>query len=189
MTAVPFHSPRPGSGASRLTALFAAHRAPCVVTAGTFDGVHCGHRQLVARAASLARERGLRLTAVTFSPRPDAVARDGNPHPPLPDLCGLDERVLRLRRAGADDVVVVPFTRALMGMAAAGFVRHLVDDLGMRALCVGEDFALGRGREGTIDALRALGVEVVTVPLMREPGRREKISSSRLRARLVAAHA
>jgi riboflavin kinase/FMN adenylyltransferase len=59
----------------------------------------------------------------------------------------------------------------------------------MRALCVGEDFALGRGREGTIDALRAMGVDVVTVPLMCEPGRREKISSSRLRARLVAAHA
>jgi len=165
--------------------LFKAHHAPCVVTAGTFDGVHSGHRQLVARAATLARERGVRLTAVTFSPRPDAVARP----PGLPDLCGLDERVLRLRRAGADDVVVVPFTRALMGMPAADFVRHLVDSLGMRALCVGEDFALGRGREGTIDALRAMGVDVVTVPLMCEPGRREKISSSRLRARLVAAHA
>jgi riboflavin kinase/FMN adenylyltransferase len=165
--------------------LFKSHHAPCVVTAGTFDGVHSGHRQLVARAASLARERGLRLTAVTFSPRPDAVARP----PGLPDLCGLDERVLRLRRAGADDVVVVPFTRALMGMPAAAFVRHLIDDLGMRALCVGEDFALGRGREADVDGLRALGVDVVTVPLMCEPGRREKISSSRLRARLVAAHA
>jgi riboflavin kinase/FMN adenylyltransferase len=165
--------------------LFKAHRAPCVVTAGTFDGVHSGHRQLVARASDEARRRSLRLTAVTFSPRPDAVAKP----PGLPDLCGLDERVLRLRRAGADDVVIVPFTRALMGMPAAEFVGHLVRDLGMRALCVGEDFALGRGREGTVDALRAMGVEVVTVPLMCEPGRREKISSSRLRARLVAAHA
>ena len=168
--------------------LFKAHHAPCVVTAGTFDGVHSGHRQLVARASEEARRRGLRLTAVTFSPRPDAVARVGSP-PALPDLCGLEERVLRLRRAGAHDVVVVPFTRALMSMPAAQFTRHLVDDLGMLALVVGEDFALGRGREGTPDALRALGVEVMTVPLMCEPGRLEKISSSRLRARLVAAHA
>jgi riboflavin kinase/FMN adenylyltransferase len=54
---------------------------------------------------------------------------------------------------------------------------------------VGEDFALGRGREGDVAALRAMGVDVVTVPLMCEPGRREKISSSLLRARLVATHA
>lgn len=168
-----------------LTALFAPHRAPCVVTAGTFDGVHCGHRALVARAAREARARGLQLTAVTFSPRPDAVRRP----PGLPDLCSLRERVARLRRAGAHDVVVVPFSRALMGMAASEFVEHLVEDLGMQALCVGEDFALGRGREADVHALRALGVEVVTEPLLREPGQPEKISSSVLRARLAVAHA
>ncbi|WP_306765391.1 hypothetical protein [Solirubrobacter soli] len=165
--------------------LFRTHHTPCVVTAGTFDGVHCGHRTLVARAAHVARSRGLPLTAVTFSPRPDAVAKP----PGLPDLCGLDERVIRLKRAGANDVVVVPFTRALMGMPAAEFVEHLVDHLGMRALVVGEDFALGRGREGTPDAIRALGVDVETVPLLHEVGRREKISSSTLRARLAVAHA
>jgi riboflavin kinase/FMN adenylyltransferase len=163
--------------------LFRSHRAPCVVTAGVFDGVHCGHRQLVSRAASVARSRGLQLTAVTFSPRPDAVATP----PGLPDLCALDERVLRLKRAGAHDVVVVPFTRALMGMPAAVFAEHLVEDLGMRALVVGADFALGRGREGTPDALRALGIEVIAVPLLHEG--REKISSSTLRARLAMAHA
>ena len=168
-----------------LTTLFAPHKAPCVVTAGTFDGVHCGHRAVVAHAAREARARGLQLTAVTFSPRPDAVRQP----PGLPDLCSLRERVARLKRAGAHDVVVVPFSRALMGMPAAQFVEHLVRDLGMRALCVGEDFALGRGREADVDGLRALGVDVVTVPLMCEPGRREKISSSKLRARLVAAHA
>ena len=168
-----------------IASLLQAHRAPCVVTAGVFDGVHCGHRQLVSRASRVARERRLKLTAVTFSPRPDAVATP----PGLPDLCGIDERVARLRRAGADDVVVVPFTRALMGMPAAEFARHLVDDLGMRALVVGEDFALGRGREGTPDALRALGIDVVTVPLLCEIGRREKISSSTLRRRLAVAHA
>lgn len=171
--------------ANALTDLLRAHRAPCVVTAGTFDGVHCGHRALVARAAREARARGLQLTAVTFSPRPDAVR---NP-PGLPDLCSLRERVARLKRAGAHDVVVIPFSRALMGMGAEEFVGHLVDDLGMQALCVGEDFALGRGREGDVRALRAMGVEVVTEPLLCEAGRPEKISSSVLRARLAVAHA
>jgi riboflavin kinase/FMN adenylyltransferase len=175
----------PHAPANPLSALFAAHKAPCVVTAGTFDGVHCGHRALVARAAREARARGLKLMAVTFSPRPDAVRQP----PGLPDLCSLRERVARLRRAGADDVVVVPFSRALMGMSAAEFVGHLADDLGMRALCVGEDFALGRAREGDVGALRALGVDVITVPLVHELERGEKISSSTLRARLAHAAA
>jgi riboflavin kinase/FMN adenylyltransferase len=168
---------------SALRNLFRAHRAPCVVTAGTFDGVHCGHRALVAHAAREARARGVQLTAVTFTPRPDAVRRP----PGLPDLCSVGERIQRLRRAGAHDVVVVPFDRALMGMPAAAFVAHLSDDLGMRALCVGEDFALGRAREGDVPALRALGVDVVTVALLQEAGRGGKISSSALRARLAAA--
>jgi riboflavin kinase/FMN adenylyltransferase len=164
-----------------LSALFREHRAPCVVTAGTFDGVHCGHRRLVAHAAGIARARGLRLTAVTFSPRPDTVLAP----PGLPDLCGITERVTRLRRAGADDVVVVPFTRALTTVTAADFAARLTEDLGMQVLCVGEDFALGRDREGSVDALRALGLEVVAVPLVRAPGRREKISSSEIRSRIA----
>jgi riboflavin kinase/FMN adenylyltransferase len=165
--------------------LFRHHHAPCVVTAGTFDGVHCGHRAVVARAALEARRRGVKLVAVTFSPRPDAVRTP----PGLPDLCSLRDRVERLKLAGADDVVVVPFSRALMGMPAARFVEHLTDDLGMVALCVGEDFALGRAREGNPTVLRKLGVDVITVPLVSEVGSPEKISSSTLRARLARAAA
>ena len=76
--------------------LFASHHAPCVVTAGAFDGVHCGHRALVSRAAAVARSRSLRLTAVTFSPRPDAVRRP----PACPTCAGCDERVARLQARG-----------------------------------------------------------------------------------------
>jgi riboflavin kinase/FMN adenylyltransferase len=164
-----------------LSALLREHRAPCAVTVGTFDGVHDGHRRLVATARAIARRRGLRLVAVTFSPRPDTVLAP----PGLPDLCPLDERLARLRRAGADDVVVVPFTRELMTVSAAEFAERLTHDLGMRLLCVGEGFAFGRCREGSVDALRALGLEVVTVPLVRAAGRREKISSSEIRSRIA----
>ena len=55
----------------------------------------------------------------------------------------------------------------------------------MQLLCVGEDFAFGRRREGGIDAIRALGLEVVAVPLVRAPGRVEKISSSEIRSRIA----
>jgi riboflavin kinase/FMN adenylyltransferase len=167
----------------RLRALFAAHARPCVATIGTFDGVHAGHRALVARAAGVARERGLALVAVTFSPRPEVVTSSRRA---LPDICGIDERVARLRDAGADDVVVVPFTRPLMALSAAQFAAHLTEDLGMEVLCVGADFAFGRGRGGTVAALRGLGLQVVDVPTQAGPGLRRKISSSSIRRAIAA---
>ena len=164
----------------RLRRLFAAaHAGPAVVTIGTFDGVHAGHRALVARARQEAGARNARLVAITFTPRPDVLIRGRRA---LPDICSIEERIARLRAAGADDVVVVPFDRQLMTVTAAEFVAHLTSDLGMVALCVGSEFALGRGREGTVAALRELGVDVVAVAVEHLPGRREKISSSRIRS-------
>ena len=163
---------------ARLRALMRAHAGPAVVTIGTFDGVHTGHRALLARAADEARRRGVRLVAITFSPRPDTVV---SKRPALPDICELEERVRRLRRSGADAVIVVPFTRELMSISAAEFVEHLTDDLGMVALCVGAEFALGRGREGTVAALRELGIDVIAVPVLHVPGAVRKLSSSMIR--------
>jgi riboflavin kinase/FMN adenylyltransferase len=105
----------------------------------------------------------------------------------LPDLCGLAERVRRLRRAGADHVVVMPFDRAIAAIAAEHLVCALRRDLGALGLMVGVDFALGAGRAGTPDRLRALGLDVrcaALSPSRIRPG--TKASSSELR-RIVAA--
>lgn len=162
-----------------LDELLAEQRSgPAAVTIGTFDGVHRGHRLLVGRTAELARERGLTCVVVTFSPRPDVVIA---PARALPDICSLPERADRLRRAGADRVVVVPFNDQIRSMPAQRFARHLVEDLDLRVLCVGSDFALGHGRGGDVGALRAEGIEVVTVPLEQSRGGAGKVSSSTVR--------
>jgi riboflavin kinase / FMN adenylyltransferase len=166
-----------------LAKLLHRHRRPAVVTIGTFDGVHSGHRTLVGAARRLADARDLSTTALTFSPRPEQVLA---PASALPDLCTLPERLQRLRAAGAHDVVVVPFSARLAALPAERFVRHLIDDLGAVALCVGVDFALGRDRAGDVPALRALGLEVVTVPLLLDSGGRKISSSSMRRAVAVA---
>lgn len=173
------------AGPDVVTRLFRRHRAPCVVTMGVFDGVHAGHRRVLATASALARSRGLRLTAVTLSPRPDQVFA---PATALPDLCSLAERERRLRAAGADAVVVLPFTSEVIDVDAPTFVRKLKQELGAEALCVGEDFALGRGRAGDVPALRALGLEVATCSLVRD-AEGTKISSSLLRAAACAGEA
>ncbi len=130
---------------------------PSVVVVGTFDGVHLGHVRLVEEAARLARQRRARVVAITFNPRPAEILR---PDVPSVYLCSLDERERLLRAAGADAIVVVPFTRELSQLSAEEFVRALVQNLGMVALVGGPDLALGHGREGTADRLRAIGARL-----------------------------
>jgi len=170
-------------GLDRVRALFRSHRTPGVATFGTFDGVHRGHRRLIAEARAWGEQLGVPLTAVTLSPRPEQVFA---PARALPDICTLDARVRRLRRAGADDVVVVPFDRAIAAIAPEDMVCALRGDLGVLGLMVGADFALGAGRAGTPDRLRALGLDVRCAALHASrirPGM--KASSSELR-RIIA---
>ena len=160
-----------------------AHRTPCAVTMGTFDGVHAGHRSLVAATRRLALGKGLDVVAVTFSPRPERYFAHGAV---LPDLCSIDERISGLRAAGADRVVVLPFGRTLAEAPAARFAGALVDELGLELLCVGEDFSCGRDREGDPAFLRALGLVVHVHSFVRDEDGM-KVSSSRLREQLSAA--
>lgn len=172
------------SGAAELLAdVLARDAAPCVAAIGTFDGVHAGHRRLVAAARALAQERGLETVAVTFSPRPERVFR---PHEALPDVCSLPERERRLKAAGADRVVVIPFGGEVAALDYAVFAALLVERMAMRALCVGTDFALGRARAGTPARLRALGIEVHLHDLVPNAAGTAKASSTSVRRAIAA---
>lgn len=132
----------------------AAIRAPTVITIGTFDGVHIGHQHIISQVVHHARRLQASAVALTFDPRPSEVLR-----PDLPSmyLCSIEERCRRLRQAGADSVLVVPFTRELSQVDAKEFVAELAHSLGMLALVGGPDLAVGRGREGTPSVLREAG--------------------------------
>ena len=128
--------------------------SPSAVTIGTFDGVHLGHQELVRRTVERAREERLRALAVTFEPPPQLVLR---PETFPGRLCTPAERDAALLAAGADGVVVVPFTRNTAALSPESFVGRLVELAGLRLLVVGEDFALGRGRAGDVARLREIG--------------------------------
>jgi len=127
------------------------------VTIGKFDGVHHGHQYLVRRLIELARAQGLASVAITFNPHPITVLRPGTP---FTYLCPLEERVNLLRGLGVDSVAILSFTSQLAQLSARDFVSLLVQELHLRLLLVGPDFALGRNREGDIERLRALGEEL-----------------------------
>jgi riboflavin kinase / FMN adenylyltransferase len=141
-----------------------------VVTVGTFDGVHLGHRDILARLAARGRELGLPTVLVTFVPHPLAVVNpSAAPHLLTPGI----EQVEAIVDAGPPDyLVVLPFTRSLASYSAEQFVGDLlVARYRVRELIIGYDHGLGRGRQGDATVLQALGrqlgfgVEVVPATL------------------------
>ncbi len=125
-----------------------------VSSIGVFDGVHLGHQHLLRQAVARAHELGCLAIAVTFDPRPREVLR---PDLPSEYLTTLEERVRLLGELGFDYVTVLHFTREVAAIPAEEFVRLLRQRYRMVELWVGPDFALGRGRGGTIPVLRQLG--------------------------------
>ena len=94
---------------------------------------------------------------VTFHPHPRLVVQ---PQAALTYLCGLEERIELLRTLGVDSVAILSFTSELAQLSAREFVSLLVEELRMKLLVVGADFALGRGREADARALEAIGREM-----------------------------
>lgn len=138
-----------------------------VACIGVFDGVHRGHRALLARARHEADARGLPLVAVTFDPHPMTVlSARGAPT----SLASVPHRSALLLEAGADEIDVVAFDTALAATEAADFVRDLlVERLEVRAVVVGQDFRFGHRARGSASTLadlgRRWGFDAIAVPL------------------------
>ena len=134
-----------------------AGTGPSVVTVGNFDGVHRGHRTVVARARELADRAGLQVVAVTFDPHPMAVLRPD--HAPAV-LTTLEARAELLAGAGVDDVLALPFSREIAAWSPLEFVdRVLVGALHAAAVVVGANFRFGARAAGDVALLREAGEE------------------------------
>jgi riboflavin kinase / FMN adenylyltransferase len=159
-----------------------------IVTIGKFDGVHLGHRYLLRQMADYAHARGLDACVVTFDRHPFEVLRPADA--PL-RLSTIEEKVHLLREAGADAVWVCPFTPHLARLGAAEFVALIRERWPLTELWVGEGFALGRNRAGTIDVLRALAEQQGWAVRVIQPAEvdAEPVSSTRIRALLSAGYA
>ncbi len=156
---------------------------PCAVTIGVFDGVHRGHQHLAAVLLERARQEHLASIALTFHPHPRTVLRPGTA---ITYLTSLEERVELLQRLGLDAVGVLAFTSELAQLSPLEFLSLLVEELDLKLLVVGPDFALGRNRAGTIGVIRqigeSLGFRVEVADLLAEGG--EKVGSSSVRQAL-----
>jgi riboflavin kinase/FMN adenylyltransferase len=155
-----------------------------VVAVGNFDGVHRGHKALIAAAVREGRARGAPAAVLTFEPHPRKFFA---PDKPLFRLTPEAAKLAILQKLGLDGAFVRRFDAALAATAAADFVSRLLgEELGAAGVVVGHDFRFGRGREGTPalleDMCRRSGWACVVVPPVAFGG--EVVSSGGVRAAL-----
>lgn len=156
------------------------------VSVGNFDGVHRGHAALVRAVREAARAASGPAVIVTFDPPPHEVLHANTHRPPLTTIADRTELLLA---AGADRVVVLKASAALLALSPEAFFEDvLARQLGAKAVVEGFNFRFGRGRAGSNDTLRALcrgaGLAFTEVPEHALEG--EAVSSSRVRAALDA---
>ncbi|MBI4275408.1 MAG: bifunctional riboflavin kinase/FAD synthetase [Rhizobiales bacterium] len=157
-----------------------------VVAIGNFDGVHRGHRAVIAAATKRARALGKPAAALTLEPHPRKFFR---PADPLFRLTGEAEKLRLLSASGLDGAIVLTFNAALAGLHAEDFVeRILVGRFAISGAVIGFDFHFGKDRGGSPQFLATEGAKrgfaVDIVPALEDEGR--PVSSGTVRAALVA---
>jgi riboflavin kinase/FMN adenylyltransferase len=155
------------------------------ITIGVFDGVHRGHKYLLDRLKEKARAQNLLTGVVTFRQHPEDVLF---PKSKLPFLTDMKTRVNLLTREGIDFVVPLTFNIELASLTPRDFIKVIQEQLRMKVLVVGTDFALGKDRIGGITTLEKLsqgmGFKFYTVPPLEING--EVVSSTAIRQAMAA---
>jgi riboflavin kinase/FMN adenylyltransferase len=126
-----------------------------VITLGNFDGLHLGHQELIRKVIRRAKETGSRSIVVTFRPHPLKILAPEK-CPPLISI--YEEKIKLFEKLGIDVLVKIPFTLEFAKMSPGDFVKGILCDmLGAKEIFVGFNYRFGRGREGNIATLKALG--------------------------------
>lgn len=155
-----------------------------VITIGNFDGVHIGHQALFHEVIEKADAIGGTSVAMTFEPHPMRVLKQNN-HPPLITL--YEQKQELIQRTGIDVLICIPFTKEFASMPARKFVEDLlIENIGMKAIVVGEDYSFGKDREGNLEVLRSfaasLDFEVIVADWIKIAKTfPDRISSTRIR--------
>ncbi len=124
-----------------------------VATMGSFDGVHCGHRELLRRVKQLANDRGGESIVITFDPHPRYVLGTGER---MQLITTLDEKLWLMERAGIGNVIVIPFTTEFSQKSPKEFLEE-ISGVGIGCMVVGYNHRFGHKKEGDYNYLEARG--------------------------------
>lgn len=162
-------------------------KAP-VVTTGTFDGVHIGHRTIINRLRKLAAEHDGESVLITFHPHPRVVLYPETAGKGLKLICSQEEKIELLRKAGLDNVIIIEFTRDFARITGEEFVRDILCSvLGARVIVVGHNHHFGFNQQGDYHALwewrEKYGFKAEEIPM--QEVQNETVSSTRIRQALT----
>ena len=131
--------------------------AKTIVTLGTFDGVHKGHKSILDKLITSSKASGCESVVLTFFPHPRMVLQQNTD---LKLLNTIDEKAALLEKEGVDNLIIHPFDHAFSRLTAEEFVKDiLVDKLNIHKIIIGHDHRFGRNRTATIDDLIRFGEE------------------------------
>jgi riboflavin kinase/FMN adenylyltransferase len=158
-----------------------------VVTIGTFDGVHIGHRKIIARIKELAAASGGETVILTFFPHPRMILHPEDESIKL--INTINEKAELLEQLGIDHLIITPFSRDFSNQTPESYIRDvLVNQIGTKKIVIGYDHRFGKDRQGGLADLLRLGpqygFEVVEIP--EQDINDVAISSTRIRTALLA---
>jgi len=157
-----------------------------VVTIGTFDGVHAGHRVIIERIRKRAAEIHGQSILITFEPHPRLVL--GTQNSPLNLLTTLDEKIELLQQLGIDFLVVVPFTKEFASISADDYIEDfLINHFHPHSFVIGYDHHFGKHRSGNFRMLEQVkekfGFQLEEIPV--EEIEQVAVSSTKIRQALL----
>lgn len=158
-----------------------------VVTIGTFDGVHIGHRKIIAGIKELAESTGGETVILTFFPHPRMILHPEDESLKL--ITTIAEKAELLERIGVDHLIITPFSRDFSNQSAESYIRDvLVNKIGTKKIVIGYDHRFGKDRQGGFEDLQRLspvyGFDVVEIP--EQDINEVAISSTRIRNALLS---
>jgi riboflavin kinase/FMN adenylyltransferase len=158
-----------------------------VVTTGTFDGVHIGHKTIIRRLKKLASEHRGESVLITFNPHPRAVLYPESIGKGLQLICSQEEKLEMLRKAGLDNVIVIEFTKEFSLITGEEFVRDILCGiLRSKVIVAGHNHHFGFNQEGDYRRLwewrSKYGFEAEEIPM--QEVHNETVSSTRIRQAL-----
>jgi len=125
-----------------------------IITIGTFDGVHLGHKKIFDVLLHSSEQFGCRNVVLTFEPHPRVVV---DPNFDLKLLTTFDEKAALLEELGIEHLVVVPFTKEFSDLSSEDFINtYIIQAIGVKKLVIGYDHRFGKGRDGDEQKIRSL---------------------------------
>ena len=127
-----------------------------IITLGTYDGVHSGHRQIIQTVVEKAKNASARSFLITFDPHPRKIISSDFK---LQLLNTLPEKIELLTSLGIDNLLIINFTKEFSQLSPDEFIlKYLVNGIGLKEVVIGHDHHFGKGRDGDIENLKRLGM-------------------------------